>query len=102
LVKAWVLQGARDTTFTQSISDLVKDIECCMPAAQGREQDLLAALQLARAGKGIESATALESILHKNPTDLLVHQLLSDTGEWPLKLTPLISGRRMLLHMPCI
>ena len=82
LVKAWVLQGARDTTFTQPISDLVKDFERCMPATQGREQDLLAALQLARAGKGIESATALESILHKNPTDLLVHQLLHESLFW--------------------
>jgi len=82
LVKAWVLQGARDTTFTQSISDLVKDIECCMPAAQGREQDLLAALQLARSGKGVESATALESMLHKEPTDLLVHQLLHEGLFW--------------------
>jgi len=43
---------------------------------------MLSALQLARSGKGIESATALETILHKAPTNLLVHQLLHESLFW--------------------
>ena len=82
LTKAWVLQGARDTTFTKNISDLVESTESLLPPGQSRERDLFEALQLARQGKGIESATALEAILHKDPTDLLVHQLLHEGLFW--------------------
>jgi tetratricopeptide (TPR) repeat protein len=77
-----VLQGARDTIFTQNINDLVKFTERLLPSGQSREKDLFIALQLARQGKGIESATVLEAILHKNPTDLLVHQLLHEGLFW--------------------
>jgi len=65
LTKAWVLQGARDTTFTKNISDLVESTESLLPPGQSRERDLFEALQLARQGKGVESATALEAILRK-------------------------------------
>lgn len=82
LTKAWVLQGARDTTFTQNISDLVNSSERLLPLGQSREKDLFEALQFARQGKGIESATALESRLHVEPTDLFVHQLLHEGLFW--------------------
>ena len=82
LVKAWVLQGARDTNFINMIKDLVDDAERCITSSNTYEYELLAALQLARSGKGIESATALETMLHKDPTNLLVHQLLHESLFW--------------------
>jgi len=82
LVKAWVLQNARDATYTQNITMLVDEAKRCMPTIQGHEHELLSALELERSGKGIESATALETILHKEPTNLLVHQLLHENLFW--------------------
>ena len=82
LVKAWILQGARDSKFTGIITGLVDQAERSLPATQGYEHNLLAALQLSRMDKGVESATELEIILHQDPTNLLVHQLLHENLFW--------------------
>ena len=82
LVKAWYLQGGRDAGFAATVSNLVMEAEQSLPSGSGPEHDLLAALKLAQAGRGVESTSKLEEILLTAPTDLFVHTLAHEALFW--------------------
>jgi tetratricopeptide (TPR) repeat protein len=93
LAKAWMLQSARDENHAESIQALMKATEACLDATDDRDGDYLAALKLAFSGRGIESATILEALLDRYPTDLLAHRLVqlelfwTGRAHWMLDIT---------------
>ncbi len=82
LVKAWMLHGGRDANAANAVSSLMFEAVRCLPSTNCREAELLWALKLARAGRGIEGASVLEKLLLRSPTDLLVHQLIHEEIFW--------------------
>ena len=82
LVKAWVLHGARDANYASAIERLAGDAQRCVDSGDDRAVDYLEALRLAREGRGVESATVLEGLLDRHPTDLLAHRVLQFELFW--------------------
>ena len=76
LAKAWMLQSARDANYAENIQALTRAAETCLDESNERDGDYLTALKLALSGRGIESATILEALLDRYPTDLLAHRLV--------------------------
>ena len=82
LAKAWMLQSARDATYAESTRALMREAEARLDESSDRDADYLAALKLAFSGRGIESATILEALLDRYPTDLLAHRLVQYELFW--------------------
>ena len=76
LAKAWMLQSARDANHAENIQALIGAAAACLDESNDRDGDYLSALKLAFSGRGIESATILEALLDRHPTDLLAHRLV--------------------------
>ena len=81
LVKAWMLHSARDANYAENIQALINSAEACLEGSD-RDRDYLESLKLAFAGRGIESATILEALLDRYPTDLLAHRLVQYELFW--------------------
>ena len=104
LAKAWMLQSARGANHAESIQALMRAAEACLDATDDRDGDYLTALKLAFSGRGIESATILEALLDRHPTDLLAHRLVqlelfwTGRAQWMLDITeraaPILERRR--------
>ena len=82
LAKAWMLQSARDANYAENIQALISSAEACLDESDDRDGDYLSALKLAFSGRGIESATILEALLDRYPTDLLAHRLVQYELFW--------------------
>lgn len=82
LAKAWMLQSARDANYAENIQALISSAEACLDESDDRDGDYLRALKLAFSGRGIESATILEALLDRYPTDLLAHRLVQYELFW--------------------
>jgi len=82
LAKAWILQSARDANYAENIQTLIRAAEACLDESNDRDGDYLTALKLAFSGRGIESATILEALLDRYPTDLLAHRLVQYELFW--------------------
>ena len=82
VAKAWMLQSARDANHAESIQALMREAEACLDDSDDRDRDYLTALKLAFSGRGIESATILEALLDRYPTDLLAHRLVQYELFW--------------------
>lgn len=82
LAKAWMLQSARDANYAENIQALIKAAESCLDETNDRDGAYLTALKLAFSGRGIESATILEALLDRYPTDLLAHRLVQYELFW--------------------
>ena len=82
LVKAWVLHAARDWKHATTIERLADDAERCVDPCDDRAVDYLASLRFAGEGRGVESATTLEGLLDRHPTDLLAHRVLQFELFW--------------------
>ena len=82
LAKAWMLQSARDANYAENIQALIRAAEACLDESDDRDGDYLTALKLAFSGRGIESATILEALLDRYPTDLLAHRLVQYELFW--------------------
>ena len=82
LAKAWMLQSARDANHAESIQALIRAAEACLDESDDRDGDYLTALKFAFSGRGIESATILEALLDRHPTDLLAHRLVQYELFW--------------------
>ena len=82
LAKAWMLQSARDANHAENIQSLIRAAEACLDVSDDRGGDYLTALKLAFSGRGIESATILEALLDRYPTDLLAHRLVQYELFW--------------------
>ena len=82
LAKAWMLQSARDANYAESIQALIRAAEACLDESDERDGSYLTALKLAFSGRGIESATILEALLDRYPTDLLAHRLVQYELFW--------------------
>ena len=82
LVKAWILQSARDVNHAEGIRTLVDSAEACVEASDDRSRAYLSAVKLAHSGRGIEAATILEALLNRYPTDLLAHRLIQSELFW--------------------
>ena len=93
LAKAWMLQSARDANYAENIEALMRAAEACLDESNDRDGDYLSALKLAFSGRGIESATILEALLDRYPTDLLAHRLVqlelfwTGRAQWMLDIT---------------
>jgi len=82
LAKAWMLQSARDANHAENIQALIRAAEACLDESDDRDGDYLTALKFAFSGRGIESATILEALLDRHPTDLLAHRLVQYELFW--------------------
>ena len=82
LAKAWMLQSARDANYAKNIQALIRAAEACLDESDDRDGDYLTALKHAFSGRGIESATILEALLDRYPTDLLAHRLVQYELFW--------------------
>ena len=82
LAKAWMLQSARDANYAGNIRALIRAAEACLDESDDRDGDYLTALKFAFSGRGIESATILEALLDRYPTDLLAHRLVQYELFW--------------------
>lgn len=82
LVKAWMLHSGRDAVYQSTVKSLIDDCQKYLDRDNVREVELLSALKLANQGMGIDSATVLESILQRDPTDILSHRLIQFELFW--------------------
>lgn len=82
LVKAWMLQSGRENTVSETVSQLMVEVEERLPSGNGYEAQLLSALKLSNAGNSIGSATVLEQMLFESPTDVYVHKIVQDEIFW--------------------
>ena len=82
LAKAWMLQSARDVNYAETIRTLIASAEACLDGSDDRGGDYLSAVKLAHSGCGIESATILDALLNRYPTDLLAHRLVQFELFW--------------------
>jgi len=82
VVKAWMLQGAGDSSYSKNIAGLIEQSQALLPAGSSREAELLLAVRLANEGRGAEAATALEALLINSPKDLFAHVLVQDETFW--------------------
>jgi len=90
LIKAWMLTSGRDASFELTVAELMQAIPLRLDRSSKDQAQvdydcqaaLWSALQLARAGAGVEAATELDELLVQNPKNLLVHQLLQEELFW--------------------
>ena len=93
IAKAWMLQSARDANYAETIQALMRAAEARLDESNDRDSCYLTALNLAFAGRGVESATVLEGLLDRCPTDLLAHRLVqlelfwNGRAQWMLDIT---------------
>lgn len=82
LVKAWMLHGGRETSVAKTVSKLMQEVEERLPNTEGYDAQLLTALKLSKSGRSSESATALQTMLLDDPTNLYLHKIVQDEIFW--------------------
>ncbi|MDE0941875.1 MAG: tetratricopeptide repeat protein [Alphaproteobacteria bacterium] len=82
LTKGWILQTGRTAAFRPLIKSLLADAAPLMGNANAREQAYFDSLTAAVDGHGVEAATIFETMLARNPTDLLAHRLVQFELFW--------------------
>lgn len=82
LLKGWMLQSSRDESHLDTILSLEARSDALIDSGTQRERCLLDALKLATSGRGIESATCLQTHLNNEPTDIMVHMIAQNQVFW--------------------
>ncbi|MEE9334380.1 MAG: tetratricopeptide repeat protein [Granulosicoccaceae bacterium] len=82
IVKASMLHGANDARFDDAIAKLIEQSQPLLPSGKSNEADLLEAVTVASAGRGVEAATIYEQLLNDAPDDLFLHVLAQEQIFW--------------------